>query len=1142
MKKIEDIIKRVKKPTDVIDINWIRDIQYKQFDAFSFKELITEIIQEYIITRDISYHMIEFLQSFLERIKAQGEKKVKKKICFFLRGEYGTGKTHFLTFLSLLLLNDEKIQDLFNLNLDYKKNTQIIHYSTELRKRFNNDLLICPIKLTDFTNDTRLIEIIRYSLQDIAINKYDDNEIRLFSIYNTIDWFKNELDPDIRKLILNDLDRITRNRISDDISNLNNLEFEELIEIQQNLIRTYEDKMSTKFTLDMENKKLSEVIKNSALTKKYNVKHVLIILDELSQWWGSKPEVDLINQLHGLVEDFRNELDLNISLIVSYQKNLRSNEFITLKERLKKVWVVESSEFKDIVPRRCLDQTSLDHIEIEKIALFFSTHIQNTLKPSESLLKKYIFFDDKIVYRNTKEGIYKYFQLFYPFHPTIFIPAIWGEIGKYSTEMRGGMNIIVKLLEKNLNNNYDELIDPNEVINEFLNDIFEENQFLSLFYRKIRNNLKLDEDSIELKIIKLLFVFREGMTVDAFNLIFLKDISKEIKDFHNKLITNGIIELTYESATRKYLLSFEAVINIDTYINKLENLIDYENILNYLQYKLNIGDSSKDFTDDYGDLVPKFDYVFIKNSFLNMDDFDEIENNINDDLEENELNLTNHLDSFININKFIETAIPDGFAYYYKPKLRDITNFIENKFKENKKIIFAYTDKELKDIEYFNYNLNKILQSNLILNVLKTILEESGDLMQTSTNLFEDVFNFFQEKYQNEINLNLIDINLFWEPLREFHNICIKNSTIISAELADRLRKVPEIDEQFFLKFKSLYRYYYDGAEYDNYESARERFKRENFSAGLEPIDQFFTPPKINHLLLCLKTLDEYKTNVKTQKETLNFYSDLGFLKKISAGKFKVSLDFKKVYIKPIEDLILSILNDDPIAIKDILIDLRHSMYNMNFEYTLLSIVALFAEGYIKIMKSSRGTLEPYPQTQNERDNFCKTINQLNNLSKPSFYIKKGDLISINDWNHLIQFLQFLRDSHLFPELNKLKLENYKDMHNVNIERTVFQQVQGLRLSKVSLIQGNIENFIEGIDFDDEIIANFEFQEKIEGIINFTEELIECENIDEVVEKLKKFDVHEYSNIPTWLEFFVNKEKFRKVITISKMIKKILGK
>jgi len=1141
MKKIEDIIKRVKKPTDVIDINWIRDIQYNQFDALTFKELITEIIQEYIITRDISYHIIEFLQSFLERIKAQGEKKVKKKINFFLRGEYGTGKTHFLTFLSLLLLNDEKIQGLFNLNQDFKKNTQIIHYSKELRKSFNNDLLICPIKLTDFTNDTRLIEIIRYSLQDIAINKYDDNEIRLFSIYNTIDWFKNKLSPEIRTLILNDLDRITRNRISDDISNLNNLEFEELIEIQQNLIRTYEDKMSTKFTVDMENKKLSEVIKNSTLTKKNNVKHILIILDELSQWWGSKTEADLINQLHGLVEDFRNDLDLNISLIVSYQKNLRSNEFITLKERLKKVWIIESSEFKDIVPRRCLDHTSLDHNEIEKIALFFSNHIQNTLKPSESLLKKYIFFDDKIVYRNTKEGIYNYFKLFYPFHPTIFIPEIWGEIGKYSTEMRGGMNIIVKLLEKNLNNNYDELINPNEVINEFLKDIFKANQYLSLFYRKIQNDLKLDEDSIELKIIKLLFVFREGMTVEGFNLIFLKDISKEIKDFHKKMITNGIIELTYESATKKYLLSFEAVINIDTYINKLENLIDYENILNYLQYELNLGDFSKDFTDDYGSLIPKFNYVFIKNSFLNIDDFDEIESNINDDLEENKLNLTNHSDHFITINRFIETAIPDGFAYYFKPKLNDINNFFENKFKENKKIIFAYTDKELKDIEYFNFNLSKILQLNLILNILKTILEESGDLMQTSTNLFEDVFNIFQEKYQNEIQLNLFDINLFWEPLREFHNICIKNSTIISAELAERLRKIPEIDEQFFLKFKSLYRYYYYGDEYDNYEIARERFKRENFSAGLDPIDQFFTPPKINHLLNCLKTFDEYKTNVKTQKETLNFYSELGFLKKISAGKFKVSLDFKKIYIKPIEDLILSILNDDPIAIKNILIDLRHSEHNINFEYTLLSIVALFAEGYIKIMKDSGDALEPFPQTLSDKDKFCRTINQLNTLSKSTFYIKKGDLISKKDWSHLIQFLQFLRDSRLFPELNKIRLENYNDMHNVNIERTVFKLVQGLRLSKISLINGNIENFIEGIDFDDEIIANFKFQGKIEGISNVIEELIKCEDIDEVVEKLKNFNVHEYSSISTWLEFFENKEKFRKVITISKMLKKILG-
>ena len=92
-----------------------------------------------------------------------------------------------------------------------------------------------------------------------------------------------------------------------------------------------------------------------------------------------------------------------------------------------------------------------------------------------------------------------------------FIPEIWREIGKFSTEMRGGMNIIVKLLNTNLYNDSDNLIKPGEMISEILNDIFDRDSNLENFYRKVKSTLDLDDNSIELNIIKLLFVFRDGL-------------------------------------------------------------------------------------------------------------------------------------------------------------------------------------------------------------------------------------------------------------------------------------------------------------------------------------------------------------------------------------------------------------------------------------------------------------------------------------------------------------------------------------------------------------------------------------------------------------------------------------------------------
>ncbi len=1142
-KTIIDIIKKIKTPTDVIDINWIRDIQFSQFEEFTFGLQIKEIIEEYIITRDISQNIVDFLFSFLEHIKASGEKKVNKKINFFLRGEYGTGKTHFLTFLSLLLLNDDKIQELFRKNHDI--NSNIIHYSMELRKRFSNDLLICPIKLTDFDSDTKLIEIIRYSLQELACKKYNDDGIRLFSIYNTIDWIKNETSPEIRNLVLNNLDRNTKNQITEDISVLNTLEFEELIEIQNNLIRSFEEITKLKFATKMENRSLSEVIKNSSLIDKHKVKHILIILDELSQWWGSKPEIDLINQIHGIVEDFCSELELNISLIVSYQRKLQSKDYITLKERLKNVWTVEASEFKDIVPRRCLNQSLLDLHEIEEIALSFARQITTDLKIPEQVLNKYIFIDENIEKRNNKEGLFRYFKLFYPFHPTVFIPEIWGEIGKYSTEMRGGMNIIVELLKKNKNNNYEDLIGPSDVISEILRDIFEENQEFSLFYNTVRSTLDLAENSLGLKILALLFIFKDGLSIEEFNLLFLKDISSDIKSFYDKLIDSNISHLNYESTSKKYLLSFESVINIDTHINNIEKLLDYNVVLNYLQFELNKGDYSSYIVNDYGDLIEKFNYSLIQNTFLNSANLNDYEDLITEDLEKNEEFLRHYIDDFYNVaNRFIDTSIPDGFTYYFKPKLQDIREFIENKFKDNIKIIFAYTNNDIGGIEHQNYNLFSIIKFNLIFDILTTVLKVSGDKLKTAINPFDDVFTEFHEKYQNNHNLNIINIDRFREPLRKFHQICINNLSKISAELADRKDKIPKIDEDFFLQFRTLFRYYYNGEEFETYEDAIRKFERENFSFRLDSIDKkYFNTPRINNLLLCLREFDEYKAPNKTQKDTLGFYTKLGFLKKISGDKYKVALDFDKEYIKPIKKLILDKLDDNPKEIRHVLIDLRHSKYGLNFEYILISILALYAGGFIKIMKSDKkDSLKVFPKSDRDKNSFCKTINSLNNLSKRGFYIKIGDQIPSDDWGELLSFLQFLKELNIFPELNKFTFDSYRSLHNINIERTIFNAFKELNLSKTQLIQGNIENFINTIGFEDEILEKIKFQEEIETLNNFIKKLTLSENLFQITEYLKDFNITQYEELANWLEFFTNKEKFKKLMAIRKLLKQILGK
>ncbi len=78
--------------------------------------------------------------------------------------------------------------------------------------------------LSDFDSDIKLAEIIRFNLQEIASKKLNDADIRIFSIYDTIEWFKEKLSPEIRDIILVDLDRNTRGYINKDLNELKELE------------------------------------------------------------------------------------------------------------------------------------------------------------------------------------------------------------------------------------------------------------------------------------------------------------------------------------------------------------------------------------------------------------------------------------------------------------------------------------------------------------------------------------------------------------------------------------------------------------------------------------------------------------------------------------------------------------------------------------------------------------------------------------------------------------------------------------------------------------------------------------------------------------------------------------------------------
>lgn len=1139
-KTIEDIVKEIKKPTDIIYINWINDIQYKKFDELEYKEHIIEVISEYIITNDVFTKLKEFLTSLIDRIEARDEQKIDIKICFGLRGEYGTGKTHFLTFLSLLLISNEEILDLVEKRLNSEERLQELkELAKKLREKLGDSFIICPIKLTEYDNNIRLIEIIKYRIQEIAILKYKDKDFRLVSVYNVIKWFKQELDQQFRDLILGDLDKITRETIEQDSKELSQLDLEELTDIQSKLINAYEERSKQKFSASMENVALTDVIKESQLYEKHKVTNFLIIIDELSQWWGSKHETDLINQLHGLVENFKNEKKINISFIISYQKPYSSKEFITLKERFNSQWVLQASEFKDIVPKRCLNQDKLDHDEIEKIAFDFSRLI-GRLKISEQIIQRFIFFHDDInkEFKTTKEGLMEYFQLYYPFHPTVFLPEIWQLIGINSTQMRGGMNIVKELLERNIYRKMNEIILVNEEIYEIIDEILQSNINLSLAVRRIKHELKIDETSLKFKIILLLITFMdEGLMIEEMNLLLLTDVKQIMEDLYQELIRSKISVVVFESSSKKYRISFESEINIDTTINNIGELINNDNVLNYLQAKANYGEEKTDknkFAFYRGAKVEKFNYFFIKHMFLNSDNQKEIESEITQLLETRKLSLENHIYITEPIKNFIETNIPDGYMIFFKPSFQKVKNFIDNISNTYKNIIFAYCVKDLKDLEFKNYNLYTIIKLNLIFEILKTILNSSASNFDET---FQDFENIFQENY----SINFSIITEFRKPLEDFYVLCEKYSSKMSLEIDERAKSIPAMDEDFFDQFKQLYNYKFIDNEFDDYSEVILDFIAKVFPNQLDDLD-FFNSTTVNHILSCLREFDDYTPSSNSQQKTLESYRSIGILEKASKKLYRVKLNFSNEDLVPINNLILNKLHDDPVKIRDILLDLRHSSYGLNMEYCLLSIVALFVEGLIKLLKINRGNFVQYPSTEKEWGSFCKKIAQLNNLAKENFYFQKGDLIPDNDWIKIIDFLIFLKELNIFNELKKLDIKPYKKIHNGNSERKILESITALSLSKMQIIQGNIDLFINTIEIDEKIVENLKILDNFTTLENLLKELLEQHDISSIADILRNIQINQWNNMKAYISFFDKQKNHNKLIKLYKNLIVILGK
>ncbi len=192
MTVIRDLIGQIRKfSKDVINIK----------DYYRIKNWNEDQFVEYIENYDLNQEVIDIFSRIFNAIK----KKIKdptEKGCIDLQGNFGTGKSHILLFLAVILTKKkfpETVQEKIDIKLKenesfYEKFKQIEEVLDEISEgtAFSN-LLIIPIRLLEFKGKP-FDKIIELAVTRDILSHIDSHETLIPDVKNIYNFFDKELD------------------------------------------------------------------------------------------------------------------------------------------------------------------------------------------------------------------------------------------------------------------------------------------------------------------------------------------------------------------------------------------------------------------------------------------------------------------------------------------------------------------------------------------------------------------------------------------------------------------------------------------------------------------------------------------------------------------------------------------------------------------------------------------------------------------------------------------------------------------------------------------------------------------------------------------------------------------------------------
>jgi len=483
MPKISDIIE-VPPVKTVIELATVRD-----YDTENFEEL-TNLLETFVITEDIEKN----LQIILDRIANHPNEGMG----FFLTGNFGSGKSHFLSVLSLLLQYQWAWKHITSQSQKFSP------YESKLKDR---KFLVLHIPLLEYRKTDTLEDIFWNTTEETL----SSSRHKIFIPLAQSSYFLEQFDKYIMPAHGREVNTFIQSRLSSKYTweVLRRESADDAIMFAQEFLKVQDKEIPFKLTLDRQKAwdKLMIVI------KEHEFAGIIVLMDELSEFLKSKPDARALNEDTRFLQ-FLGEKSIHspfwilgaLQEAIEKTGDISQTIFNKIKDRYQRNLELSARHIRELIDRRLIRKKGPEAINVIKEAYQTLRNSFNDLKISEE----------------------EFLQI-YPIHPetlelldvnTKFFSQRRGVVDFIHYQVKGDSSRQIKGI---MDEDYTQLLTPDKIFDHFsfrIREMVDLNPYFQIYKDYFEKRIpRIFDDPVDqeyaLRIVKILILLKLSPVIET---------------------------------------------------------------------------------------------------------------------------------------------------------------------------------------------------------------------------------------------------------------------------------------------------------------------------------------------------------------------------------------------------------------------------------------------------------------------------------------------------------------------------------------------------------------------------------------------------------------------------------------------------